>query len=136
MEKNSVMNAQPSPQSILVVEDEEDILFSLHSFLEAEGYQVFTAKNGQEALSLLEQIPMPQLILVDMKMPIMSGWDFLTAWRKKFTQRCPVMVMTAAANAEDRAREVHANGWLGKPFSLDEITKKIDELIGKPVAFV
>lgn len=123
------MKNRLSQPSILVVEDEDDILFSLQTFLEAEGYQVSTAKNGQEALALLTQIPMPSLILLDMKMPVMSGWDFITQWRKQFSHRCPVLVMTAAADAEERAREVDASGWLGKPFSLEEISSKIDHLL-------
>lgn len=119
-------SGERSPR-ILVVEDESDILFSLQTFLESEGYHVIPAQNGQEALQILQKIPMPQLILLDMKMPVLSGWEFVAEWRKTFPKRCPLIVMTAAADAEERAREVQADAWLGKPFSLEEIVATIQK---------
>lgn len=119
------MNQNNLQKQILVIEDEPDILLSLKAYLESEGYEVPTANNGEEALGYLKTHPMPHLILLDMKMPVMNGWEFSQEFLKEFDHKAPIVVMTAAADAEERAKEAHANGWLGKPFSLDEITAQI-----------
>ncbi|NBX76150.1 MAG: response regulator [Proteobacteria bacterium] len=124
------MNNPKTKKNLLVIEDEADILFSLKSYLESEGYEVATAENGKEGLTFLDEHPMPALILLDMKMPVMNGWEFSEAYRRKFSLRAPVIVMTAAADAEARAREAQANGWLGKPFSLDEINSQLQKFLG------
>ncbi|NBT59736.1 response regulator [bacterium] len=119
------MNLSKDKKTILVVEDEYDILFSVKSFLESEGYEVFTAQNGQEAFELLKKKKMPHLILLDMKMPTMDGWEFSRRFYKAYDNKAPLIVMTAAANAEERAREAHANGWIGKPFTLEDVSDQI-----------
>ena len=64
--------------TILVVDDDDAILKSLGGLLESEGYGVETAHNGREALDKLAQMEPPQLILLDLKMPVMDGWQFLS----------------------------------------------------------
>lgn len=122
------MNKTSRRNKILVIEDEADILFSLKTFLESEGYEVSTAENGEQGMEYLRTHPMPNLILLDMKMPVMSGWDFSRNFYKVFDHKAPIVVMTAAADAEERAKEARADGWLGKPFSLDEISAQIKKL--------
>ena len=63
---------------ILVVDDDDAILGSLRELLESEGYGVETAHDGREALDKLAQMKPPQLILLDLKMPVMDGWQFLS----------------------------------------------------------
>ena len=65
-----------SPQLVLIVEDESDIRYTLQVFLESEGYSVLTAENGSDALALLKNARTPHVILLDMKMPVMNGWQF------------------------------------------------------------
>jgi DNA-binding response OmpR family regulator len=113
---------------ILIVEDEKDILLSLQEFLELSGYEVETAGNGEEAMKTLDKEHLPDLILLDMKMPVMNGWQFAEAFRDSYDHQSKVLVMTAAADAENRAKEINANGWVGKPFDLDELLKKIKGL--------
>ncbi|MFM8268696.1 MAG: response regulator transcription factor, partial [Pseudomonadota bacterium] len=91
------MNQNHSHKQILVIEDEPDILFSLKAYLESEGYEVPTAQNGEEAMGYLKTHPMPNLILLDMKMPVMSGWEFSQEFSKAFDHKAPIVVMTAAA---------------------------------------
>lgn len=116
---------EPSPKSILVVEDDHDILFTLKAFLECEGYTVQTAENGLDALELLKTGYMPHLILLDMKMPILNGWQFAIEFLNRHDHLAPIVVMTAAADAEQRAKDVNAIGWIGKPFDLSELAQKI-----------
>lgn len=119
------MNPRTSHKTLLIIEDEPDILFSLQAFLESEGYHVLTAQNGEEAMQVLKTQLMPNLILLDMKMPVMSGWDFCRDFIKAFDHKAPLIVMTAAADAAERAKEAQASGWLGKPFSLEELSAKV-----------
>ena len=66
------------PATILIVDDDQATLTSLGGFLELEGYGVETAGNGREALDKLAGIEPPALILLDLKMPVMDGWEFLS----------------------------------------------------------
>ncbi|OFZ18464.1 MAG: hypothetical protein A2X94_00525 [Bdellovibrionales bacterium GWB1_55_8] len=118
----------PEPlKRILVIEDDEDILFAVTQLLELEGYEVSTATNGAIALDLLQQNELPDLILLDMIMPVMDGWKFAAALHQKFGTCIPVLVMTAAANAAERARDVGAAGWVPKPFKIEELIERIKE---------
>jgi DNA-binding response OmpR family regulator len=116
---------------ILLIEDEPDILFSLKMFLESEGFEVSAAQNGEEGMRILETQEMPELILLDMKMPVMSGWDFCREFINTFDHKAPLVVMTAAADAAERAKEAQATGWLGKPFTLDELLTKVNQHLKK-----
>ncbi len=107
--------------SVLLVEDERDIRTGLEIFLRSEGFAVHSAVHGLEALRFIESGGRPDLILLDMKMPVMSGWEFAEAYRKGVWPQVPVLVMTAAADAAARAAEVGAQGWVGKPFELEEL---------------
>ncbi|MFA6238046.1 MAG: response regulator [Bacteriovorax sp.] len=116
-------------KKILIVEDDQDILFALSSLLEDEGYTVQTAENGLVALELLKKSGLPQLILLDMIMPVMTGWQFALEFNAMYDHQCPIIVMTAAADAEQRAKDIGAAGWIGKPFALDKLFKMINENI-------
>jgi urea transport system substrate-binding protein len=108
-------------KKILIVEDDLEISFTLKIFLEGEGYQVMMADNGAKALELLRQERAPDLILLDMKMPVMNGWQFALEFLNQFDHLSPIVVFTAAADAEKRANEINAIGWIAKPFDLDEL---------------
>ncbi|MCM2324436.1 MAG: response regulator [Oligoflexia bacterium] len=120
------MNMTPLPtKTVLVVEDDRDILFTVKTFLEIEGYSVQTAVNGFEAMGLLKERGVPNLILLDMQMPVMNGWQFALEFLDKHDHTSPIVVMTAAADAEQRATDVSAIGWIGKPFDLNDLLKKV-----------
>ena len=112
-------------KTILIIEDEKDILFPLKEFLESEDYKVLIAENGFEAMELLKKSAMPNLILLDMKMPVMDGWEFAKEFREKYGQQSPIAVITAAVDAEQRAKDIYANGWIEKPFNLDVLLEKV-----------
>lgn len=112
-------------KTILIIEDEKDILYTLKEFLEFEGYHVLTAENGMLAMELLKIKEMPNLILLDMKMPIMNGWEFAAAYLAKYNKSAPIIVSTAAVDAEQRAKDIKATDWVEKPFNLDVLVAKI-----------
>lgn len=112
-------------KTILIVEDDQDILFSMEMLLECENYQVQTAKNGKVALDLIKTHGLPHLILLDMMMPVMDGWEFSHQLAAQYKKRCPIIVMTGAADAQQRARDINANDWIEKPFELNKLLVKI-----------
>jgi DNA-binding response OmpR family regulator len=112
---------------VLIVDDEEAILDMLREFLAAEGYDVSVARDGMDALDSVSKHP-PAVILLDMKMPRMDGWQFAQELRKRGLT-VPVIVMTAAHNARQSAEEIRADDHLAKPFaSLDEVLAKVERL--------
>ena len=93
--------------------------------LEEDGYRVRGAKNGSEALDVLQKEGMPHLILLDMRMPVMDGWQFAAEFRARYDHKAPIIVMTAAGDSKQRAEDVQAEGWLGKPFRLDDLSSTV-----------
>ena len=106
--------------TVLVVEDDPDLLTLLELVLVDAGYRVRTAGHGLEALARVGE-EMPGLILLDMRMPIMNGWEFARELHARHGRACPIVVVTAAENAAQRAAEVGADGWLAKPFDIDDV---------------
>jgi DNA-binding response OmpR family regulator len=108
---------------ILIVEDDADISASLQQFLELEGYKSEIARNGKEAVDFLKdseaKATSPCVILLDLMMPVMDGWQFLTARQgEPSMSKIPVIVMSAA-RLSDKVQNVSAT--LKKPIDLDQL---------------
>ncbi len=116
-----------SGNRILIIEDDSDIAFAICTLLESEGYDVQVAENGIVALTSLKEKGVPNLILLDMMMPKMNGWEFAAEFHSQYPKSCPIIVMTAAADAKQRAADVQAAEWIEKPFAF----KKFLELVKK-----
>ena len=112
------------PGKVLVIDDDVDILSVISIVLEAEGFRVETAVDGKEALEAVQR-GMPDLILLDMKMPTMNGWEFAREFHARYDAKVPIVVLTAAEDARKRAEEVGAVGWIGKPFDLDTMVEVV-----------
>ena len=113
---------------ILVVDDDPDMQDVMALALEAGDYQVCRASNGQEALERVEQCA-PDLILLDMRMPVMDGWTFAAELRRRHGHRLPIVVCTAAEDARRRGLEVGAVGCLSKPFELEEMLRLVESVL-------
>ena len=111
---------------VLVVDDDPDILDALSEILEVEGYDVQRARNGREALQRLEQ-GLPDLVLLDLMMPVMDGWEFARSLAPG--ARPPIIVLSADRNVSVKAREIGALGWLAKPFELAELLAAVREAV-------
>ena len=109
---------------ILVVDDDADIREIVSMMLEDEGYVVFSASHGADALAVLEQ-KLPNLILLDMRMPVMDGWSFMREYRQSALPKVPVVVLTAARDAAVYAQEVSATSYLAKPFRLEDLLQVV-----------
>lgn len=112
---------------VLVVDDDEDLRTAIALFLQQDGHVPRTAGDGAEALVRVEE-KMPDLILLDMRMRGMNGWDFGREFRLRYGRAAPIVVVTAAADAYARAQEIDAEGWLGKPFDLDQLLETVVRL--------
>lgn len=104
----------------LVVDDDHDIAELVRLALTDEGYDVVIASNGSAALAETAATAF-DLILLDMRMPVVDGWEFARVYRSRPGPRAPVIVVTAARDAAERAAEVAADGFLAKPFSIEEL---------------
>lgn len=114
---------------VLVVEDDDNIRELVDVILSGAGYEVFTASDGAAALQLLGSTR-PDLVLLDMRMPIMDGWEFARRYRARPEPHAPIVVLTAARDAAARAAEIHANGYLGKPFNIGELLTLVSHHAG------
>ncbi|HET6610467.1 MAG TPA: response regulator [Kofleriaceae bacterium] len=119
-----------SRPSLLVVEDDPDVVGVLDILLTSEGYRVTSARNGAEALSLLRDGDHPSLILLDLMMPVMDGWQFRTIQRDEAPlAEIPVVIMTGAGEPLD-ADQLAADAFLKKPVDLTDLLTVIKRLTG------
>ena len=109
---------------ILVVDDDPDILSTISDILEFEGYPVEKARNGEEGLKIIDRIR-PWLVLLDMRMPVLNGWDFARILKERKIN-LPILVMTAAQDAQRWAQEIGAEGYVAKPFDLTDLLFAIE----------
>ncbi len=117
---------------ILVVDDDPDILEALSEILEAEGFEIRRARNGKEALERLEPDP-PQLILLDLMMPVMDGWEFAQRMRQRpSVADIPLIVLSADRNVGSKALDIGAVGHLAKPFELNDLLEMVRRALKGP----
>lgn len=122
------MNAKSRP-AILLIDDDKDILLSIGDFLKLNGYAMFTAMNGEDALRLLAENK-PDLIILDINMPKMSGLAFLANIQAKPEWAdTPVYVFTGRVNMEHYFEGVHIAGFMAKPCLPDKLLKDIRNIL-------
>lgn len=111
-------------KKLLIVDDKLELRQLLRSYLSEEGFEVFTAANGQEALFAARNHK-PDLIILDLMMPEMSGFEFLRAFRRE--SETPVIVLTARLEENDKVvgLELGADDYVTKPFSMRELTARV-----------
>ncbi len=120
----------PVQASVLVVADEPQVVWMLQFSLEAEGFQTFAARDGRTALDELRQ-HRPQLMLLDIMMPVMDGWSVLQEIRDiPEGERPRVVVVSARATLRDRAKaaELGAVAFVAKPFNVDDLLGVLNRL--------
>jgi len=117
----------PNTDRILVVEDNRDAQEGLYSLLFREGYSVLTADNGQQALDLLERGIRPRLVILDLVLPKVTGWDLLRHMQSDPDLRLTRVIVITAMNPED----VHAvaDFILYKPIDVSVLLSTVAELM-------
>lgn len=115
------------PFNILLVDDEQDFRDPIVFWLEAKGYTVRMAGNGQDAIKLLEE-EMPNIILLDINMPVMNGIDTLRHIRDKYNS-LPVIMITAEPEKLSIIQELGISGFFPKSGSLSDLERLLEPLI-------
>jgi DNA-binding response OmpR family regulator len=118
---------------VLMVEDEEDTASLLKFLLERANYRVVHAKDGRNAQELIDTMPVPDIVLLDVMLPFLSGLQVLTYIRSKIEwEKVPVVMLTADGSEHDikRALETGANDYMLKPFNPRELTSRLKRFLG------
>lgn len=122
------MPASRPATSILLVDDDDGLRDAIRIELESQGLRVLTASNGQEALTIARQGPRPSIILLDLTMPVMDGWEFRAAQvLDPRLASIPVVVLTARDDADRQARSLGVARALSKPIDLDRLRDALAE---------
>ena len=118
---------------ILVVEDDQDLRTILKLQLTSSGFEVAEAENGAEGFAAVQALP-PDLVILDLMMPVMDGFGFLKRARSlKNLQGIPILILTASEDERHRLRgfQYRADLYMNKPYDLDELTENVRKLIAQ-----
>jgi CheY-like chemotaxis protein len=124
-------NKKTADYAVLLVDDDPSISMSMTDLLRDEGYTVHATSSGDDALTLMDQIGLPDLMIVDLIMPVMNGEEFLERARVRFgrTALPPILIITASNNGEATANSVQASDYLPKPFSDETLLNHVFGLL-------
>jgi len=112
---------------VLVVDDDTDIRESISHLLEYEGYRVATASNGVEGFQQL-QLSRPAVILLDLMMPVMDGWQFKTEFDgKPELNGIPIVVVSADGNIAEKSKSIGVAEFLTKPIEIDTLLNVVQK---------
>lgn len=117
-------SAGMNPQPVLLVEDDPDIVLALSDLLAEEGFDVRTARDGRSASAMLEAVPRPCVVLLDLNMPVMNGSELLDGIARR-ADCTDFRVVLMSASPESARLQAHplVRGYLRKPFSIAQIVK-------------
>jgi CheY-like chemotaxis protein len=123
------MNTQKDKPILLLIDDNKRMIVTLSDFLSYEGFDVKTAKSGEEALKKLESIK-PDIIILDINMPGIGGVGFLNVLQKNhINPDCPILVFTARSAMEEFFATLDVAGFIAKPCSETDLLDKINEVL-------
>lgn len=118
--------------TVFVVDDDLDIRDVIAQTLEDEGYCVVPFADGEEALAAIDRTQ-PALVLLDLMMPNISGWDVLQRLREHAsTFTLPVILISASRDLDRTCHELGASAWIAKPFDLDQLIASVHIYAGVP----
>jgi len=129
------MENTPMERKVLIIEDEKLIIVSTQMVLEASGFQVESAVNGEEGIASAKDLR-PDLILLDIMMPGIDGWETLTRLKRDpETSDIPVIIFTAREHSRghQKSAEMGAADYFRKPFEPDELIELVEKHIGQKV---
>jgi CheY-like chemotaxis protein len=127
------VNLETAKVTVMVVEDDFDCRESVCEVLRYDGYHVVAASNGVEALRYLEANPPPGLILLDLMMPVMNGWQFMDERKARpALAQIPVALLSAERDLAGRAAELGVAGYICKPLDVEGLLGTVRKLVGAP----
>jgi CheY-like chemotaxis protein len=116
-------------KQVLIIEDEADLRKSVAEVLQLEGYEVVTAAHGDEALEELRNGCNPDVIVLDLMMPVMDGWTFRRRQREAadLDDDMPVVVFTSAKNVDEEDEDLQADAVIEKPVAIQELIEVVEQ---------
>jgi DNA-binding response OmpR family regulator len=126
-------DAEARPATVLVADDDADVLALVARRLTRAGYRVITAEDGAEALRLVQE-NLPDLALLDVMMPKLTGYDVAQRLREDpATERLPIILLTARVQEDDinRGFAAGADDYIKKPFSPQELSSRVQAVLGR-----
>jgi len=125
------MDENKARGTILIVDDEPDVVFFISKVCQPQGYHTITASSGLEAIKYLEQLKEKiDLVLLDLRMPGMGGIEVLKTIRKNY-DNLPVIIVTALSEKRKECEDIGIEAFVTKPYSLEELYKQITTVIGQ-----
>jgi CheY-like chemotaxis protein len=109
---------------VLVVDDDDQLADVVREVLRDAGYSVATVRHGAAALELIDHVA-PDLILLDLTMPIMDGWSFIAQYRRNARAGARILLLTANPHAPEIAETLQADGYIQKPFDIRQLVDVI-----------
>ena len=120
------------PKKIVYIEDDIEMTYLIKMILERKGYEIITTNNGLEGFELVEK-ENPDLVLLDLMMPEIDGWDIFQQLRSNSnTEKIPVIVISAKAQPIDKVlglQVAKVNNYVGKPFKPQELIDSIEKIL-------
>jgi CheY-like chemotaxis protein len=113
---------------VLVVDDDDAMCELLRQALTDQGYAVATVPHGAAALELVKH-HQPAVILVDLRMPIMDGWAFVEQYRRMADPPASIVLLSAVKDLEATAKRLGAEGFVRKPFEIEELTAVVQRCL-------
>lgn len=126
------MSERPE-QPVLVVDDDPSIRHLVAEVLRDEGFDVATADDGGEALRFVA-VEKPAVIVLDMRMPVIDGWEFARAYRRRPGPHAPIVAVTAEHDARQCGEEIGADAVVPKPFQIDDLVRTIERVYRRGTA--
>ena len=116
---------------VLIVDDDLDMIEVIELVLQDAGYTTRSALNGQQALDAVA-VQMPALIVLDMLMPVMNGWQFTQEFRARYGRGVPIVVATAAEHVQRRSGGLDVSDVLPKPFEVSDLLRLVARHVPVP----
>lgn len=129
MDEGALFERNGHHPRVLIVDDDDELAEVLRQALRESGYAVATVRHGAAALELIGQIQ-PDLILLDLTMPIMDGWSFLTQYRRSAKGGGRIVLLTGHPNVHEISQTLGADAYIGKPFELKQVLSTVEQQLG------
>jgi DNA-binding response OmpR family regulator len=130
-----MVKPETTEQAVLMADDDEDIVNLVRFLLARQGYEIHVAADGRQTLEIIEKISPPRLILLDIMLPYMDGFELISHVRKKpGWQDVPIVMLTAKSSERDivRALDAGANDYMVKPFNPEELLARLRRFMKSP----
>lgn len=129
MENSRISGDNGHHPRVLVIDDDDELAEVVRQALRESGFAVATVRHGAAALDLIEQIR-PDLILLDLRMPIMDGWSFMTQYRRSAKANGRIVLVSGHPDVREISERLGADAYVGKPFELTQLLRTVQQQLG------